>query len=66
MIVPFGTRKLTGVTLSVHDEAPQGPVKDMLRLIDEVPVLSDELLTLGRWISGYYCSPLGEVLRSRC
>ena len=36
----------------------------MLRLIDAEPVLSDELIALGRWISGYYCAPLGEVLRS--
>ncbi len=28
------------------------------------PVLDDELIALGRWISGYYCAPLGEVLRS--
>ncbi len=27
------------------------------------PVLSPELLALGRWIGSYYCSPLGDVLR---
>ncbi len=64
VIAPFGTRKLTGVALRVHDDPPGVPVKDLFRLLDEQPVLSDELLTLGRWISGYYCSPLGEVLRS--
>jgi len=64
VIAPFGTRKLTGVVLRVHDEPATGPIRDLLRLLDEQPVLSDELLTLGRWISGYYCSPLGEVLRS--
>jgi hypothetical protein len=25
-------------------------------------VLDVELLALGRWIAGYYCAPLGEVL----
>ncbi len=64
IIVPFGTRRLTGVVLRVHDEPAEAPVKDAFRLIDAEPVLSDELLALGRWISGYYCSPLGEVLRS--
>jgi hypothetical protein len=39
-------------------------VKGALRLIDADPVLSDGLITLGRSISVYYCSPLGEVLRS--
>jgi len=64
VVVPFGTRKLTGVALRVHDEAPGITVKDAYRLIDPEPVLSDELIALARWISGYYCAPLGEVLRS--
>jgi primosomal protein N' (replication factor Y) len=37
--------------------------RDALRLIDASPVLDGELLALGRWIAGYYCAPLGEVLR---
>jgi primosomal protein N' (replication factor Y) len=64
IVVPFGSRKLTGVALELHDNAPDSPVKDVFRLIDSEPVLSGELLALGRWISGYYCAPLGEVLRS--
>ncbi len=64
VVVPFGTRKLTGVALRVHDDDPEIAVKDAFRLIDIEPVLSDDLIALGRWISGYYCAPLGEVLRS--
>ena len=69
IVVPFGTRKLTGVVLRVHDEGAQESVrqhqiKDAFRLIDNEPVLTDDLMALGRWISGYYCTPLGEVLRS--
>jgi primosomal protein N' (replication factor Y) len=48
----------------VHDEPVDIPIKDALRLIDAEPVLDDELISLGKWISGYYCAPLGEVLRS--
>jgi primosomal protein N' (replication factor Y) len=64
VLVPFGTRKLTGVVLSAHDGPVDGPVREALRLIDPEPVLDSELLALGKWISGYYCAPLGEVLRS--
>jgi primosomal protein N' (replication factor Y) (superfamily II helicase) len=64
VLVPFGTRKLTGVVLRVHDEPIEVSVKDALRLFDPEPVLDGELLALGKWISGYYCAPLGEVLRS--
>lgn len=64
LIVPFGTRKMTGVALQCHDEPPAVTVKDALRLIDSEPVLDAELLALGKWIAGYYCAPLGEVLRT--
>src|SRR5437868_7957255 len=64
VLVPFGARKLTGVVVKTYDEAPDGPLKDVLRLIDEEPVLDTELISLARWISQYYCAPLGEVLRS--
>ena len=64
VLVPFGTRKLTGVVVKVHDQPPEGPLKEALRLVDEEPVLDAELLALGSWISQYYCAPLGEVLRS--
>jgi primosomal protein N' (replication factor Y) len=64
LLVPFGARKLTGMVLRVHDEAPEGPLKEALKLIDEEPVLDAELIALGRWIAAYYCAPLGEVLRS--
>jgi primosomal protein N' (replication factor Y) len=63
ILVPFGTRKLTGVIVRCHDERPGVPTREALRLIDSEPVLSEELLALGRWIAGYYCAPLGDVLR---
>ncbi len=64
IIVPFGPRKLTGVILRCHDDRPDVAIREALRLIDSEPVLSPELLSLGRWIADYYCAPLGEVLRS--
>jgi len=64
VLAPLGSRKLTGVVLNTHRESPGGPVKEVFKLIDEEPVLDASLLALGRWISGYYCAPLGEVLRS--
>jgi primosomal protein N' (replication factor Y) len=63
LLVPFGTRKLTGVILRCHDDPPAMAAREALRLLDSEPVLSDELLALGRWIAAYYCAPLGDVLR---
>ncbi len=63
LIVPFGSRKLTGIALRCHDQPPDAAAKPVLRLVDAEPVLDEELLALGRWIAQYYCAPLGEVLR---
>src|SRR3982075_436572 len=63
IVVPFGPRKLTGVILRCHDDPPSVATRDALRLIDSEPVLDEHLLALGKWIAGYYCAPLGEVLR---
>ena len=65
VLAPFGTRKLTGVVLNTHEVAPtQGSPREVLRLLDEEPVLDGGLLRLGRWIADYYCAPLGETLRA--
>ena len=63
LLVPFGSRKLTGMVVATHGEAPNGIIKEALRLLDEEPVLEEHLIRLGRWIASYYCAPIGEVLR---
>ena len=63
LLVPFGSRKLTGVILRVHDEQPAVATREALRLLDEQPVLEEHLIALGQWIAAYYCAPLGDVLR---
>ncbi len=64
LIVPFASRKLTGIVLRCHDEPPQVETKIAYRLVDAEPVLDAPMLDLGRWIAQYYCAPLGEVLRA--
>jgi len=62
--VPCGPRRLTGVVLRSHDDPPGVETREAFRLLEAQPVLDQELLALGRWIAGYSCAPLGEVLRS--
>jgi primosomal protein N' (replication factor Y) len=64
VLVPFGTRKLTGVVLRTHDDPPSTATREALKLLDEEPALDEDLLKLGRWIAAYYCAPLGETLRA--
>ena len=63
VLVPFTSRKLVGVALRCHGVRPAAPPREVLRLLDEEPVLDAELIALGRWMADYYCAPLGEALR---
>ena len=64
VLAPFGSRKLTGVVLRRHETPPAGKARDIIRLLDDEPALTPELLKLGRWIAEYYSAPLGEVLKT--
>ena len=66
VLVPFGRQRTVGIITAVHDHAPAVTAKDVLRSLDpeDTAALSSELLRLGKWISEYYLSPIGEVFRS--
>ncbi len=53
VVVPFGrgNRKRIGVVFRVGAERPDGVVKPIDFVIDDEPVLSDELMTLCEWLS---------------
>ena len=63
VMVPFGTRKLTGVVLRTHNNEPSHELREVFSLRDEEPVLDSDLLRLAQWIAEYYCAPIGEVLK---
>src|SRR5512142_1040054 len=64
VIVPFRHQKLSGIVVAVHDNPPPVEAKLVLSVLDQEPVLSEQLLELGRWISTYYIAPIGEVFRT--
>ena len=61
--VKFGKRQLTGILARVNLNCTVAP--DKLRaaeaIIDQNPVLADDILQLCDWASHYYQHPLGEV-----
>lgn len=60
-----GRRRLTGVIVRVHDEAPESMnVRPVEEILDLEPVLLPDLLELARFTAQYYMAPLGEVIRS--
>lgn len=65
VLVPFGGQRLMGVVMRVHGDAPaEGiEVKPVQTVMDVGALLSEEQMKLAGWIAGYYCAPLGEVIR---
>src|ERR1035437_7710422 len=66
VLVPFSGQRLMGVVVRLHDDAPTDgiEIKPVQQVLDDAPLLSDELMRLAAWIAQYYVAPLGEVLRS--
>ena len=52
VLVPFGKQKLEGFVLNIHEENNSNyQMKKIISITDEKPVLNDELLKLGEYIS---------------
>ncbi|MGI9103450.1 MAG: replication restart helicase PriA [Terriglobales bacterium] len=64
VIVSFREQRLSGIVVALHDQPPKVATKNVLTVLDAEPALDDGLMALGRWISGYYVAPLGEVFRT--
>ena len=64
VLVPFRREQLQGIVVALHDVLPANETRPILRVLDQEPVLSADLLKLGTWIADYYLAPLGEVLRT--
>jgi primosomal protein N'' len=59
VIIPFGrgNRKRRGVIFELSETADFGTVKPFSALLDETPVLSEEMLLMARWFrDNYYCT----------
>ena len=64
VVAPFRNEKLIGVVTAVGVPAPPNvEVRPLEAVLDDEPLLSEELLSLAEWMAQYYLAPLGEVLR---
>ena len=66
--VPFGiTKTHTALVVRSHHATSVDSnikVKDIIDVIDEKPILLPEQYKLWEWISSYYMSPLGDILKA--
>ena len=65
VLVPFGNSKSPrmGIVVSLSDKKPEGRrIKSVRELIDPVPMLNDEMLSLAKWMSDrYFCTVFDAV-----
>ncbi|MFA5779259.1 MAG: primosomal protein N' [Elusimicrobiota bacterium] len=61
VIVPFGKKKLTGFVVDIKEKS-QKSLKKIIKVIDDEPLINDELLELAKWISEYYLCSQGAAL----
>lgn len=67
VLVPFGGRKVTGFIINLLDQSPNGlecKLKVIEKILDETPLIDNQMLRLYKWIADYYIYPLGEVIKT--
>jgi primosomal protein N' (replication factor Y) len=63
VVVPFRNRAMLGVVVGCGNSPDGASLKKVAEIVDPLPTLSSRLVELGRWISNYYLSPIGETFR---
>jgi primosomal protein N' (replication factor Y) (superfamily II helicase) len=63
---PFGRgdKKTAGFCVGLTATAPERSVKSLARVLDDEPLLTDDLLQLTRWMADYYLCGWGQVLNA--
>ncbi len=69
VLAPLGKRKVTGYVVHPLVESPPpgvepASIRPVLEILDDEPLLTQELLELTRWVAEYYCCGWGEALKS--
>lgn len=62
--VTFGKREMIGLIFEVTDRSDLDPskLKPATELLDQEPLIDEELLDLGLWAANYYQHPVGDAL----
>jgi primosomal protein N' (replication factor Y) (superfamily II helicase) len=62
--VPFRDKSALATVVAVTEQSDAKGIRPIEAVLGEAPILSEQLLELGRWISAYYCCPIETVMRS--
>ncbi len=62
--VPFREKSALATVIAVTEQSEAKGIRLIEAVVGEAPILSEQLLELGRWISAYYCCLMETVMRS--
>ena len=62
--VPFREKSALATVVAVTEQSEAKGIRSIEGIVGETPILTEQLLELGRWISVYYCCPIETVMRS--
>ncbi len=64
VLVPLAKKEVVGIVQGEHvaplDESVK--LRDIIAVLDEMPIVTEEQLQLWRWIADYYVCPIGDVM----
>jgi primosomal protein N' (replication factor Y) len=70
IVVPLGKKLVTGYIVGLLQQLPPGSslqeseIREAREILDEIPLVTPELLELTRWVAEYYLDPWGEVIKA--
>lgn len=65
LLVPLGkSKRYVAIAVDIHERKPAFAVKPILEVLDDQPMVTEKQLSLWKWISDYYLSPIGEVFNA--
>ncbi len=64
VVIPFRNSRKTGIITDILEKSDLGDLKEIEEVLDPVPVLSKNILTLTEWMSRNYLCPRGLVISS--
>lgn len=70
IVVPLSRKLVTGYIVNLLDRLPpetslkESDIREAQEILDLIPLVTPQLLHLTKWVSEYYLSPWGEVLKA--
>src|SRR4029077_12344062 len=61
--VPFRDKSALATVVAITEQSEAKGIRTIEAVVGEAPILLEQLLELGRWISAYYCCPIETVMR---